>query len=174
INMPFASLELPSLALTQLKSVIDRDFEDRVSVEIHYMNQEFANYLGVEMSLGMARSQEAHCAGVGDWFFRQAAFPELPENSEAYYRRFFPIKNERIEALKKSVLEKRHGLESFMEGLIYRYKLNEVNLVGFTSMFAQNIACFAMARKIKEGNPRSITLIGGANCEPPMGQEIAK
>jgi len=172
--MPFANLDLPSLALTQLKSVVDRQFEDQVSVDIHYLNHEFARYLGIEMSQLLVKSEAAHNAGVGDWFFRQAAFPELPENSEAYYRRFFPVKSQQVEMLKKIVQEKRRGLNDFMDGIISQYRLHEVDVVGFTSMFTQNVASFAMARKIKERNPRVITLIGGANCESPMGQEIAK
>jgi ribosomal peptide maturation radical SAM protein 1 len=41
-------------------------------------------------------------------------------------------------------------------------------------MFMQNVACFAMAQRLKERNPYLVTVIGGANCESPMGQEIAK
>jgi radical SAM superfamily enzyme YgiQ (UPF0313 family) len=55
-----------------------------------------------------------------------------------------------------------------------KHQLAQANLVGFTSMFSQNVACFAMARKIKSWNSRVITAMGGANCESPMGQEIIK
>ncbi len=41
-------------------------------------------------------------------------------------------------------------------------------------MFAQNMACFAFARRIKERNPTTTIVIGGANCEMPMGQEIVQ
>jgi radical SAM superfamily enzyme YgiQ (UPF0313 family) len=55
-----------------------------------------------------------------------------------------------------------------------KHQLAQANLVGFTSMFSQNVACFAMARKIKSWNSKVITAMGGANCESPMGQEIIK
>lgn len=40
-------------------------------------------------------------------------------------------------------------------------------------MFMQNVACLSMARKLKERNPKIVTVMGGANCESPMGQELA-
>lgn len=174
INMPFAGLQMPSLALTQLKSVIDAEFKDRVSVDILYLNHDFAHYLEIGLSQLLAYSSEAHNAGVGDWFFRQAAFPELPDNTETYFRRFFPLKTPQIEGMKKVVLEKRVGLDSFLDDLIAKYKLDDADIVGFTSMFSQNVASFALARKLKDRNPKIIIAIGGANCETPMGQEIAK
>lgn len=174
INMPFAGLQMPSLALTQLKSVIDGEFKDRVAVDILYLNHDFAHYLEIELSQLLAFSSEAHNAGVGDWFFRQAAFPELPDNTETYFRRFFPLRTPQIEGMKQVVLEKRVGLDSFLDELIAKYKLDDADIVGLTSMFSQNVASFALARKLKDRNPKVIIAIGGANCESPMGQEIAK
>ena len=37
INMPFADLQLPSIALTQLKAVVEQRFKDQVSVNIYYL-----------------------------------------------------------------------------------------------------------------------------------------
>ncbi len=36
INMPFPLLNLPSIALTQLESVVEEMFGDQVSVEVSY------------------------------------------------------------------------------------------------------------------------------------------
>jgi ribosomal peptide maturation radical SAM protein 1 len=174
INMPFAGLQMPSLALTQLKSVIEAEFKERVSVEVLYFNHEFAHYFGTELSQTLTLSAEAHTSGVGDWIFRQVAFPDLPDNTELYFRRFFPVRTPQVEAMKGMVLQKRQGLDAFLNGLIDKYQLADANIVGFTSMFSQNVASFALARKLKTKNPRIITVMGGANCEAPMGQEIAK
>ena len=174
VNMPFADLHMPSLALTQLKAVVDAEFNDRVSVKIHYLNHDFAHYLGIELSQKLGLSAEAHNSGVGDWIFRQVAFPDLPDNTELYFRRFFPTRTPQVEMMKRVVLMKRQGLDAFLDSLIDKYKLAEADIVGFTSMFSQNVACFALARKLKVRNPKIITVIGGANCEAPMGQEIVK
>ncbi|NIO21196.1 MAG: RiPP maturation radical SAM protein 1, partial [Candidatus Aenigmarchaeota archaeon] len=174
INVPFASLKFPSLALTQLKSVLDSKLSFRVSVELLYLNHDFAHYMGTELYQYIAVDMEAPYNGLGDWFFRQAAFPELADNTEIYFQRYFPHRNEQNQILKRLIQEKREGLDQVLEGLIDQYKLNEADLVGFTSMFSQNVACFALARKIKERSPHIVIVMGGANCETPMGQEIVK
>ena len=58
--------------------------------------------------------------------------------------------------------------------MIDKYRLAEADLVGFTSMFTQNVASFALARLLKESRPEIVIAMGGANCESPMGEEIAR
>ncbi len=174
INMPFAALNSPSLALTQLKSVLDSKYKNRVSVEINYLNHDFAHYMGIETCQFTGNSLESHNSWLGDWFFRQSAFPEQPDNAEVYFQRYFPLSNQRTQMLKRHILEKRQWLDHFLDSLIDKYELDQADLVGFTSMFSQNVACFAMARHLKARNPDLIIVMGGANCEPPMGQEIVK
>ena len=174
INMPFANLSLPSIALTQLKAVVDERFKDRVSVDIHYLSHDFAKYLGLELYDLITGSADAQNAGLGDWFFRQTAFPEQANNAGVYLSRYFPFHTEEMNMLKGRVLEKRRGLDHFLDSLISKYALDQVQLVGFTSMFMQNAAAFSLARRLKEGPSKPIIVIGGANCESPMGQVIVK
>lgn len=174
VNMPCANLTMPSIALTQLKSVVQSRFNERVSVEVVYLNLEFANYLGINLYEFLTNSPESQNTGLGDWFFRQVAFPELPDNSEEYFKRYFPYKSREIQKLKGSIVQKRAEMETFMDELINKYKMDEADMVGFTSMFMQNVASFGMARKLKQRNPRVVTIIGGANCEFPMGRVIAE
>jgi ribosomal peptide maturation radical SAM protein 1 len=174
INMPFTNLELPSIALTQIRAMIQERFHTQVSVEIHYLSHDFAQYLGIECYEYLGRSFASLNSGLGDWFFRQVAFPELPENAAKYLERYFPAKNPEQQQLKDWIAEKRPGLDVFMDQLVFRYGLDKVQIVGFTSMFMQNAATFAMARKLKQHNPGVITAMGGANCEFPMGWVIAE
>jgi len=174
VNMPFASLAMPSIGLTQLKSVVKKTFGDQVEVDIHYINHDFSRYVGIDLYQFVAISGEAHNTGLGDWFFRQAAFPHLEDNMDNYFRRYYPLHNEEHRMYKQVVQEKRLRLDQLLDSLITKYSLDRANIVGFTSMFTQNVACLAMARKIKTRNPNVITIMGGANCESPMGEEIAK
>src|SRR6185437_3363434 len=172
INMPFTNLELPSIALTQIKSMVEKRFQAQVSIDIHYLSHDFARYLGLDCYEYLGRSFGSLNAGLGDWFFRQVAFPELPENTDKYLERYFPVKNHEQQQLKNWIADKRPGLDSFMEQLVSQYALDKVEIVGFTSMFMQNAATFAMVRKLKQHNPGVITAMGGANCEFPMGRVI--
>jgi ribosomal peptide maturation radical SAM protein 1 len=172
VDMPFAALFLPAIGLEQLKSILKSECGGRVNVEVLYLNHDFGHYLGKDRYESFSNSIDFHNSGVGEWFFRQAAFPELPDNTEEYFGRYYPYHNEQTERLKTFIQEKRRGLDEFLASLVRKYRLDEVDLVGFTSMFAQNVASLAMARRVKESNPQVITLMGGANCEAPMGHEI--
>src|SRR5438270_11498582 len=75
INMPFANLGLPSIALTQLKSVLDAEFSGQISVEVLYLSHDFAKYFGIEFYDFLTNSMESFNTGLGDWIFQQLAFP---------------------------------------------------------------------------------------------------
>src|SRR6476660_8125441 len=88
VNMPFSSVEIPSIALTQLAAVVERRFGPRVAVEIHYLSHDVCRELGFEDYWHVC--DEAYFSGLGDWLFRRIAFPELPDNEVDYQRRYFP------------------------------------------------------------------------------------
>jgi ribosomal peptide maturation radical SAM protein 1 len=173
INMPFANLQMPSIALTQLKSVVESRFKDQVTADVFYLNHDFAHYFGRSLYTTILGG-DAQNSGLGDWMFRQAAFPDRANNVTLYLSRYFPLQNSETNALKSAILEKRRSLDRFLDSLVTKYALDQAGIVGFTSMFAQNVASFALARKIKERNPKCIVVMGGANCESPMGQIIVQ
>lgn len=174
VNMPFADWHRPSLALSQLTSMISRDLPDEVTADVFYINQDIAALLGTQNYEAISGSSGGHHinAGLGDWLFRQIAFPETPDNSDEYFKRFYP--GQSWAAHRDEIRKARPHLLPFLEELIDRYLLAEADIIGFTSMFAQNVASFALARLIKERNPQALIVMGGANCEAPMGAVIAE
>jgi ribosomal peptide maturation radical SAM protein 1 len=174
INMPFASCTIPSIALSQLKAVVDTELAGRASARVAYLCHDLADYLGVERYRFVSNSMQPLNCGFGDWFFRQVAYPELPDNSEAYRQRYLRAPDEGNNILRELIEKFRPGLDQLFDDLIDRYALDRANVVGFTSMFMQNVASFALARKLKARNPDIITVIGGANCEYPMGKVLAQ
>ena len=174
INMPFSSLTLPSIALTQIKSVLQSRLKDQVSVEVVYVSHDYGKYLGLEFYDFLTDAPGSLNTGLGDWFFRPVAFPELPDNTEKYFERYWPARTPNVQQLKDWIAQKRPGLDAFTGEMITKYQLDQMDLVGLTSMFMQNNASFGMARKLKERNPNIITVMGGANCEYPMGTVIAQ
>lgn len=174
INMPFADLWYPSIALTQLKTVVEEQLGDKVSVRILYLNQDIAQYFGVRLYCYISGALETNMAAMGDWLFSNIAFPDKEDNVDAYFQRCFPGTDPETENNKVQILRKRKGLSTLLDRLISKYALADDDLVGFTSMFCQNGASFALAKRIKDRNSRVITIVGGANCESPMGQELAR
>jgi len=166
--MPFANLNFPSIALTQLKSVLAREHDD-VETDVLYLNLDFAELVGIDRYRDIA-----NVIYLGDWIFRQAAFPDCPDNSVAYFQRYFPRRTEQVARLKQLITSFRPKLDDFLEKLIERYRLDRFDMVGFTFTFTQIVACFAMARHLKQRNPEAIVVMGGANCEAPMGRELVR
>jgi ribosomal peptide maturation radical SAM protein 1 len=174
INMPFAAANMPSIALTQLRSVLKRELGAEVACDIHYLNLAFVDYLGLPLFQEISRSVLANTVGLGDWFFSQLAFPAMPDRSELYLARHFVEQRGQLNAIKDYLLGKRRTVGEFLDSLVERLRLADYSLVGFTSMFSQNVACFAMAKALKRRHPQMVIVMGGANCESPMGNVIAK
>jgi ribosomal peptide maturation radical SAM protein 1 len=172
VNMPFADWNRPSFALSQLATLLHRDFDGAVSVDVHYLNQDVAQYLGAPLYESISVSHDHVDTGLGDWLFRSIAFPDVPDNAAEYFRRFY--RGQRWSGFREQILELRAGLRDFCVSLLDNEHIAETDVVGFSSMFAQHVPCLAAARLIKERNPDALVVIGGANCEAPMGSVVAK
>ena len=125
VNMPFADLALPSIALTQIKAVLESKFGDRLSVEVLYLSHDFAKFLGTQFYQFIATSMDSLNRGLGDWLFRQIAFPELPDNTDRYFKRYLPHKTPEMEALRKQIVEKKAGLEGALDQFISKYEFDK-------------------------------------------------
>lgn len=174
INMPFARLAMPSIALTQLAAVLRRELGDEIDIASHYLNMDFMEVLEDPHLYNHTHSSTAFMTGVGEWFFRQAAFPEAADNTDAYYARYYHSQDDDTRAIWHQLQQKRSRLDAFFDVLIDRYALLDADLVGFTTLFSQTVASVAMARRIKARNPNVVTVIGGAACDAEMGMALAR
>jgi magnesium-protoporphyrin IX monomethyl ester (oxidative) cyclase len=178
INMPFGAIDIPSIALAQLDAVVKRALPGRVESQVHHLNLDFVPYLGLDLCNVIANTVQANTAGLGDWFFQRAAFPEMADDPEEYLLRHFSGQiagqRSRLELFRNELAPRRGEVGGFLDELIARYALDTFPLVGFTSMFSQNLAVFALAKRLKARNPEVVTVIGGANCESAMGAVIAR
>jgi magnesium-protoporphyrin IX monomethyl ester (oxidative) cyclase len=172
--MPFASLAISSLAITQLKAAAGRRFGDRIEVENLYLNHDFALWLGDLDLYRHALSNQGFMTGIGDWFFRQSAFPSSGYNMEEYLDRYYNRTDPATEKIRSLVIEKRAGVDALLDELIRKYGLADAGVVGLTALFAQTVASFAMARRLKAANPDIVVIMGGAACTGEMGQEFAR
>lgn len=172
VNMPFANWHCPSFALSQLAALGQREFPGQVQTDVVYLNHDFARYFGLREYHSLANDADHLLAGLGDWIFRDIAFPDAGDNTQTYFRRYY--RGPRWLRLREHVLQRRPGLDAYCRELIARHRLASYDLVGFTSMFTQHLASLAIARQLKEINPAVLTVLGGANCEAPMGAVIAE
>jgi ribosomal peptide maturation radical SAM protein 1 len=110
-------------------------------------------------------------SGVGEWLFRHLAFPDEPDNADAYFGRYY--REPEWAEFRAELIRRREGIADFLNGLIDKYDLASADVVGLTSMFAQNVPAIALARMVKERNPEAVVLLGGSNCETTMGAILA-
>lgn len=169
LTMPETLLAFPSIGLTEISSVLKKEFAGQIEVEIYYPCLEYAKFLGVETYL------EFQSVGLNQWMFRKEAFPDAADYIEKLEERYF---SQGKGAARKRVwnrfLEQRENIIQYLDIIIEKYHLLECDVVGMSSTFSQNIASFALARRIKQKRPECIVMMGGANCEYPMGNEIIK
>jgi ribosomal peptide maturation radical SAM protein 1 len=173
ITMPFDGIRCPSIALTQLKAIIEKQLGDEVAVRIFYLNHEFGRVLGEMQYSFTAGGHASQVTGLGEWLFRRVAFPDLPDNTAAFIARYGHHFGRNYQAVfNDTYLPFRQKLPELLDAMIERYRLHESDVVGFTSMFQQNLASFALARRLKGIRPDVKIIMGGANCEGTMGIEI--
>jgi ribosomal peptide maturation radical SAM protein 1 len=172
VNMPFADRRIPSFALSQLSALVNRDLGDQFRVRVCYANHDFVRFLGPDLYDTISGDLSGGLSGIGDWLFRAIAFPDHEDNTEEYFDRFFA--GPEHARFRETVLRRRNALYGYCDDLVYRYELAEADVVGFTSMFAQTMPSLALARVIKDVNPEALTVMGGANCEAPMGAVLAR
>jgi len=175
VTMPLSHPRYPAFGLTQLKSLVEKQFPGQVRVEVLYLSMDFIRFLGVRQHAQL----EQWFAGkptrmVGEWLFRATAFPESPDNAREYYQKCLEGEDEATQEVRTLVSEKRPQIRGWLEEQIGQYKLGEAQMVGFTSFINQNVSSFAMARVLKENHPHVLTVMGGLSCESPAGQEIAR
>lgn len=186
VNMPPSSLKWPSIGLSQLKSILEKtDFQEEIEVKIDHLNYEFARFIGIENYCCLTSTRLFKAYNYLEWFFRSVAFPRLPDNRIAYFQnegieiqrafspKEIPEAREKI-MIANQLLPLRGNLEDFLDEIIIQLGLDKADVVGFTSMFSQNVPSMALARLIKKHNPNVITVMGGSNCESPMGEEIVR
>jgi magnesium-protoporphyrin IX monomethyl ester (oxidative) cyclase len=172
VNMPFSSLQIPSIALHQLETVVREKFSD-AETSVHYLNHDFGALVGPDLYAWISESLAGHTCGFGEWLFRHAAFPEHGDNTEAYFARYLHhFGKEQVERYHRELAPVRADLPRILDEMIETHGLADADIVGLTSMFFQNMPSFALARRLKETGSKALVLMGGANCEGNMGIEI--
>lgn len=170
--MPFAPVGGPSIGLAQIESVVREQFGDRVDVQTHYLNLDFAAKMKDSDFYSRAVSPYARLSGLSDWFFRSAAFPHAEDNINEYLARYyFDDTPEIIEAV-DFICTRRQEMYDFLDELIARYDLASSDIAGFSLCFFQTTASIAMATRLKAVNPDITIVFGGPAVKGVPGKTL--
>lgn len=169
ISMPFASVQFASMGLSSLRPVLERE---EIACDILYENISFRNFVGDTEDYDNVTDR---CL-LGEWVFGRELFGEEWANSRRG-------SIEEVSAIMKSrsgqqnnrghmldvVLRYRQAAGAFLEQCMAGVDWEKYQIIGFTSVFDQQIASLALAKRIKKNYPEKVIAFGGANCQGEMG-----
>lgn len=177
VTMPWAYVKYPSIALGILSRLLgDAGFAPIVrSYNLAFLDHvaraqaELPEHerITVKAYEKLANTGE----GLGDWIFAVPPFRDVdPDRDEAYLTELARqgIAPERI-ALARSL---RAHVPSFIAATVEELLGYAPAMVGFTSVFYQNVASLLVAQELKRRDPQISIVLGGANCEAPMGRAL--
>ncbi|MEV7432815.1 RiPP maturation radical SAM C-methyltransferase [Streptomyces griseoviridis] len=172
VNMPWAPIDLPSLALGILKRSVDERVPNGTADVLH-ANIEYVDWITKNTEFTLEDysyyALGSYFLGCGDWVFSSALYddPEwrVPEFTEAMRNRVRGARMEMTKALHTTAPDfVRHIAERIVE--------LAPDVVGFTSTFQQNTAALAAAKHVKRLAPHIATAMGGANCDGKQGESV--
>jgi len=181
ISMPFGPHLQPSIGLSLLQAGLR---QRGILARIHYFALRFAEILGIRLyntlaDFGTATGREL----AGEWLFREALFGEDSEHVEQYVEQILrqrggwsrnAEKRPLPESMIRKILAARRKIPAFLNECADEIAAVQPDVVGFTSVFQQQVASLALAKELKRRLPRTVIVFGGANCEDVMGAETVR
>ena len=176
VQMPFAVTSWPSLGLSLLKSGLG---QRGIDAKIFYFNAAFARLVGEEdyrrLSLGAPRNSDL----LGEWIFSDELWPACAAEGDRYVSEILfgrdpshrkAMTSEELEGIHQIAQRCRARVAEFLRDCSETVPWNDYTVVGFTSVFQQQLASLALARRLKTAWPDLTIVFGGANCEGDMGR----
>jgi ribosomal peptide maturation radical SAM protein 1 len=166
VNMPWAPMIQPSLALGLLQAILRKAGLTCLTM---YANLDFTAMVGEESYRTLIRTMSSD--GLRDWTFGPPAFPDFHPADDEYLQRVYarctPVVG--FEIFSHTARSVRSAAGTFTRELAAEIVAREPRIVGCTSSMNQHVASLALLREIRALNTDIITLMGGANCEDTMG-----
>ena len=171
ISMPFASIRYPSPSLGLLESLLKRE---GIGCEILYLNvffHAFCRHPSVYEAV-------ADLIIMGEWVFGEVLFGGKWAQTErggieSLSSPLLPAEPE-LKAIKNGLALLRSMAGPFIRSCMDALEERDFSIVGFTSVYSQQVASLALAQEIKRRWPDRIVACGGANCEGEMGRAMLR
>ncbi|CAM2069776.1 RiPP maturation radical SAM C-methyltransferase [Sulfidibacter corallicola] len=169
VNMPFGSVRWPSLGLSLLQSALDP-----YDVVIEHFSIHLARLLGLETYQWLSFGKPENKTLLAEWLFRPCLFPDRTRPGDAFFRAM----NADVPLLPYNVFRDISAvtdlLDGFLDACAEEILARRPTIVGFTSIFQQQVASLALAKRLAQRRPDLYILFGGANVEGVMGLETLR
>ena len=186
VNMPWSGVNIPSLGLALLTSILR---EQGLEAETYYGNLHFSELLhrhfddiddlqpfdcddGVDRLARFIKQEYYSRDLVDEYIFSSHKLTPGGEQDAAYWRVFTEHEENRYAV--DLWQEARKVVAPFLDEALAEVQRHDCKIIGFTSMFGQNVASLLLAERIKQAMPDSTIVFGGANCEGDMGGAILR
>jgi ribosomal peptide maturation radical SAM protein 1 len=167
--MPFSGADRPQIGISLLKAALHaKGFE----CDIRYFNHLLAEKVGPSLYQQFSGFID-HTIFAGEWLFAYHFFGEPLLDGNSYLRHIQRNLNASNETVGQ-ILWMRQFIAPFLDECMRSVDWSRYSIIGFTSTFEQNLASLALAQRIKERYPEKLIVMGGANCEHPMGLAISR
>jgi ribosomal peptide maturation radical SAM protein 1 len=175
INMPFASITYPNLALGLFKSLLKNE---KINCKVFDLNLFFARLIGYGSYQNIGRFKDG-MDQIGEWLFTPYVWDELSDSSDEEFLDLCAAglstvsRVEDPKGLLKTIRNK--VVPDFLRESLQMLKVHgEPQVVGFTVSFFQTLSSLALGRLIKEEYPKVKLVYGGANFHGEMGDELIR
>ena len=176
VSLPFGMLESPSLGLGILQA---RLLRDGIAASTRHFTLDYARRIGTETYRRLAAGFPSTTDLLGEWIFSHAIAPKSPKRRNSYLDALFgeaaglPEASGQIHP-RELARFLADDAARFADEVAAEILEQKPRIVGFTSVFQQNCASIAVAIRLRELSPETKLLVGGANCEGPMGRELSR
>jgi hypothetical protein len=175
--MPFKDLRHPPIQLGILKACLVRA---SISVRCHCLELAFMEHLHrATASLPDAErftiddyQEVAHrdfIVHLGDWIFKVPPYAPSSPADEAYLAR---VRDDLPEVAVTNAIRMKKWVPSFLDAAADDILADRPAIVGFSTVFQQNIPSLVLAKMLKERDPSVTIVFGGDNCDGPMGAAL--
>lgn len=169
--MPFGPPDRPSLALSLLAKQLR---SNGIACDVFYFNVEFHcwledKYAALHIYNGTSHPFEL----LGEYIFSDLVFGAAKDEGYVTDILLKPTtKSIDVRRLQNSVDKAREIAPEFLEHCLAKTDWSAYDVVGFTSMFQQQLASLSLARRLKAAYPALRIVFGGSNCHGHMARGI--
>jgi ribosomal peptide maturation radical SAM protein 1 len=174
VSMPFKDLRHPPIQLGILQRCLERA---GITARSHSLELAFMDHLhrktvgGQPLTINdyqRVATQEFQ-VHLGDWIFKVPPYAECSDDEDYIaHVRGRGVSDETI----TTALRMRSFVPEFLEAAADELLGGMPRVVGFSTVFQQNIASLVLAKILKTRDPSLKIVFGGGNCDAQMGQVL--
>jgi len=168
ISMPFCSVRYPAIGISLLKSRLS---DEDIPCDIKYFNIVFAEMVGVDRYEEICENEHG-IPYLGETLFAQMYFGNQVPDEKEYKDYLKNVYGDIIADHISNVFSIKRLIKPFLDKCLESVLREDYDVIGFSSMFEQNLSSIALAYRIKEIAPEKTIIFGGPNCEREMGVEL--